>query len=126
MKWPARAICSCCGSFDWTWQAPSGQATVASWIVTRHAFLPGFEAPYVVLTARLSDQPDLLIPGGYDGPSDGTGLLIGGLLTVAYHDVITEDGPWTLLRWRRTDVEDTGDTGDTGDLRTARHGSYGS
>lgn len=104
-RWPARAICNGCGSFDWSWQRPSGQATVASWIVTRHAFLPGFEAPYVVLTARLAEQPDLLIPGGYHGPPDGTGLHIGGPLTVGYHDVTTDDGPWTLLRWRRSDLE---------------------
>lgn len=102
-RFPARAMCNRCGSFDWSWQAASGRARVASWIVTRHAFLPGFEAPYVVLTARLDEQPDLLIPGGYDGPSDGAGLSIGASLSVAYHDVDTDDGPWTLLRWRRTD-----------------------
>lgn len=102
-RWPARAICYRCGSFDWSWQQPSGRATVASWIVTRHAFLPGFDAPYVVLTARLTEQPDLLIPGGYDGPPDGTGLQVGGSLTVAYHDVTTDGGPWTLLRWRLSD-----------------------
>ena len=49
-------------------------ATIASWIVTHHAFLPGFEAPYVVLTVRLAEQDDLLLPGGYDGPADDAGL----------------------------------------------------
>jgi hypothetical protein len=73
--------------------------------VTRHAFLPGFEAPYVVLTARLAEQPDLLLPGGYDGPPDGAGLRVGAQLSVAYHDVQTDDGSWTLLGWRRTDDE---------------------
>lgn len=104
-RFPARAMCNKCGSFDWTWDSPSGHATVASWTVTRHAFLPGFEAPYVVLTARLDEQADLLIPGGYYGPTDGDGLWVGAPLTVAYHDVQTADGPWTLLRWRRTDAE---------------------
>lgn len=104
-RWPARAICGQCGDFAWSWQPPSGVATVASWIVTRHVFLPGFNAPYVVLTARLAEQHDLLLPGGYDGPADGAGLRIGAPLTVAFHDVQTADGPWTLLRWRPTNVE---------------------
>ena len=104
-RWPARAICNRCGSFDWSWQQPSGRATVASWIVTRHAFLPGFQAPYVVLTARLSEQPDIVIPGGYDGPPDGTGLRIDAALTVGFHDVQTDAGSYTLLHWCRTERE---------------------
>jgi uncharacterized OB-fold protein len=102
-RWPARAMCNACGSFDWSWQQPSGQATVAGWIVTRHAFLPGFEAPYVVLSARLAEQPDIVIPGGYDGPTDGAGLRIGAGLTVGFHDVHAEGGSYTLLCWRRTE-----------------------
>jgi uncharacterized OB-fold protein len=107
-RWPARAICNACGSFNWSWQAPSGQATVAGWIVTMHAFLPGFEAPYVVLSARLAEQPDIVLPGGYDGPTDGAGLRIGAELTVGFHDVQAEGDPYTLLRWRRTESEGGG------------------
>jgi uncharacterized OB-fold protein len=104
-RWPARAICNGCGGFDWSWQPASGRATVASWVVTRHAFLPGFEAPYVVLTARLAEQPDLLLPGGFDGPGDGAGLRIGALLQVGFHDIETDEGPCTLLRWAVADHE---------------------
>ncbi len=96
LRWPPRAICGECGGFDWEWQAASGRATVASWIVNRHAFGDAFPSPYVVVTARLDEQDDILMPGGYDGPGDGAGLAIGAPIVIDYEE--TEG--FTLLRWR--------------------------
>jgi uncharacterized OB-fold protein len=101
LRWPPRAICGACASFEWAWQATSGRAKVVSWIVNHHPFGEGVPSPYVVVTARLDDQDDILIPGGYSGPPDGEGLAIGATLTVDYEDVEVEDGrTGTLLRWR--------------------------
>src|SRR5581483_1309903 len=66
-RWPARAICNRCGSLEADWAAASGRATVASWIVNHHSFSPAFASPYVVVLARLEEQDDLLLPGGYGG-----------------------------------------------------------
>ena len=99
-RWPARAICNRCASFDWRWEPAGGRGTVASWIVTRHAFLPGFEAPYAVLTVRLDEQEDLLLPGSFAGAADDAALAIGAAVTVAFDDVAGADPPRSLLGWR--------------------------
>jgi uncharacterized OB-fold protein len=107
-RWPARAICNRCASFDWAWEPASGSGTIASWIVTRHAFLPGFPAPYVVLTVRLREQDDLLLPGSYAGPADDPGLGVDVPVVVAFDDAAKNTGentagadpPRSLLGWR--------------------------
>lgn len=96
-RWPARALCNRCGSLDWSWAAASGRGTVASWIVNHHAFGDGLPAPYVVLLVALVEQDDILVPGGYDGPPDGSDLAIGLPLLVGFDD--TDGSP--RLRWRR-------------------------
>jgi uncharacterized protein len=101
LRWPPRALCGQCGSLEWEWQPTSGRATVASWIVNHHAFGDAFASPYVVVTARLDEQDDILVPGGYEGRSDGDGLVMGAALTAGYEDVEDDGGrSWTLLRWR--------------------------
>lgn len=99
-RWPARAICNRCSSFDWKWHPVSGEATVASWVVTHHAFMPGFEAPYAVLTVRLAEQDDLLLIGSFDGPADDPGLRIGAAVTATYDDIQGPEESQTLLRWK--------------------------
>jgi uncharacterized OB-fold protein len=91
-RWPARAICNRCGSFEWSWQPASGQGSVASWIVTHHSFNPVFVAPYVTVLVRLDEDNDILIPGGWDGqaPVEGQAVVAG------FQDVA--DGV-TLLQW---------------------------
>lgn len=69
-RWPARAICGQCGSFETTWTVLSGRGTVASWIVNHHAFSAAFASPYPVVTVRLLEQPDLLLVGSFEGPID--------------------------------------------------------
>ena len=74
---------------------------MASWIVNHHPFGDAFPSPYVVVTGRLDEQDDILIPGGYAGPPDGTGLVMGAPLTAGYEDVEGEDGRvWTVVRWQ--------------------------
>jgi uncharacterized OB-fold protein len=94
-------LCGSCGSCEWDWTAASGRATVASWIVNHHPFGAAFPLPYTVVTARLQDQADILVPGGYTGPADGSGLTMGAALDVEFEDLTDDDGvSWTLLRWR--------------------------
>ena len=101
LRWPPRALCSRCGSLDWSWVTASGRATVASWIVTRHQFSEAFEVPYVVVMARLDEQDDILVPGAYGGAPDGDDVRIGRRLVAAFDDVAVPDGadPVSLLRW---------------------------
>jgi uncharacterized protein len=101
LRWPARAICGRCGSLDWHWQQVSGRARVASWVVNRHPFVPGFETPYVVVAARLDEQDNLFVPGGYTGDGDGTGLSIGLDVVATFEDVVDEDGQaFSRIVWR--------------------------
>ncbi len=101
LRWPARAICNRCGSLDWSWAAASGRATVASWIVSHHAFSDAFAVPYVVVLARLDDQDDILIPGAYGGDADDPRLRVGQRVVVTFDDVAAPEGadPVSLLRW---------------------------
>jgi hypothetical protein len=46
---------------------------------------------------RLADQDDLLLPGGWDGAPDGSGLRIGLDVTAGFADA---EKDLTLLRWR--------------------------
>jgi uncharacterized protein len=99
-RWPPRAMCNRCGSFEGAWQRASGRGTVASWVVTHHAFLPGFATPYVVVTVRLAEQDDLLLPGGYAGRPDDPRLVVGAAVVVGFEDVADGNGRVALLRWR--------------------------
>jgi uncharacterized OB-fold protein len=101
-RWPPRAICNRCGSFDARWEQVSRRGTVASWIVNHHAFDPAKPSPYVVVMVRLAEQDDLLLPGAYAGPADGADLAVGApVLAELEHVEATENGePATLLRWR--------------------------
>jgi uncharacterized OB-fold protein len=101
-RWPARALCNRCRSFEWGWQSASGDGTIASWIITHHAFLPGFAAPYAVLTVRLQEQDDLLLPGSYAGAADDPRLGIGVRVRVGFEDLPESDvtvPPRALLCW---------------------------
>jgi uncharacterized OB-fold protein len=62
-RFPPTTICARCRSRDWSWIDVSGRGTVASWIVTRHAFLPVPDVPYVVALVRLAEHPELVMYG---------------------------------------------------------------
>ena len=93
-RFPPRAICNRCGSFDHAWEPPSGRGTVASWIVNHHAFSADFAPPYAVVTVRLDDQDDVLVVGSFAGAIHdlATGLPV----RAVFDDVV--DGV-TLLSW---------------------------
>ncbi|MEU6422902.1 Zn-ribbon domain-containing OB-fold protein [Streptomyces spiralis] len=91
-RWAPRAMCSGCGGFTWSWETAGGRGTVASWTVSHRAFLPGRPTPYVVLLVRLEEGEDLILPGGWDGPADGTGLRVGLPVVAGYHDLETAAG----------------------------------
>lgn len=101
-RWPARAICNRCSSFESTWTPVSGRGDVVSWVVNRHAFTADFESPYAVLTVRLAEQRDVAMLGSYVGALDA--LRIGLPVEAVFDDVVDADGTtFTLLSWRAAD-----------------------
>jgi uncharacterized OB-fold protein len=64
-RFPPRAICGRCHSFDSTWTATRGLGRVTSWITTHQVFAPAYrgEVPYHVVQVALDEQPDLILPG---------------------------------------------------------------
>ena len=99
-RFPQRAVCNRCASFDFEWEAASGDGTVASWVVNHHAFSDDFTTPYVVLTVRLAEQHDMLVIGSYRGAADeiATGMPV----RAVFDDVA--DGV-TLLSWESRQPE---------------------
>jgi len=102
LRWPPRAMCGSCGSFSWRWTPASGRGLVASWIVNRHPFFPGMAVPSVVVTVRLGDADDVLIPGGWAGSPDGSGLRVGLPVQVGFAE--NSEGV-VLLVWGADDTE---------------------
>jgi len=99
-RFPPRAICNRCGSFDYAWETASGKGSVAAWVVNHHAFSDDFTTPYVVLTVRLAEQDDVFVIGSYRGAS---GDVSTGLPVRAVFDDIA-DGV-TLLSWESAQAE---------------------
>jgi len=66
-RWPARAICNRCWSFDAEWVRMSGRGVVKSWITTHQVFSRAFqdEAPYAVILVQLDEQADLQMIGRF-------------------------------------------------------------
>ena len=72
LRWPARAICNRCASFDAEWIASSGRGLVSSWIRTHQVFAPAYRerVPYVVLRVELVAQADIRLIGGWRSDRD--------------------------------------------------------
>jgi len=68
-RWPARAVCGRCQSFDATWTAVSGMGRVASWVTTHQVFAPAYRdaVPYDVVEVVLDEQDDLRMIGNLVG-----------------------------------------------------------
>ena len=64
-RFPPRALCGSCRSFDSTWTATQGLGRVTSWITTHQVFAPAYrsEVPYHVVQVSLDEQADLILPG---------------------------------------------------------------
>lgn len=71
LRWPARAICNRCRSFDAEWIALSGRGTIKSWIRTHQRFHPAFadDLPYVTLLVAVEEQDDIQIIGALADPA---------------------------------------------------------
>ncbi|MDB5396337.1 MAG: hypothetical protein JWM91_3843 [Rhodospirillales bacterium] len=69
-RWPARAICNHCHSFDTDWLAVSARGTVTSWVRTHQAFMRAFqdEIPYAVIQVQLDEQDDIQMIGRLADP----------------------------------------------------------
>ena len=67
------------------------------------ALLP---VPYVVLLVRLDDQSDILMPGSYEGPTDGQDLEVGLPVRVGFVDFDDGGEGFSLPTWSRA-VEGT-------------------
>jgi uncharacterized OB-fold protein len=72
LRWPARAICNRCGSFEAEWIACAGQGVVSSWIRTHQVFAPAYRdrVPYVVVRIALAEQADIRLIGGWPSERD--------------------------------------------------------
>ena len=99
-RFPSRAVCNRCGSFDHEWEAASGDGTVASWVMNHHAFSNDFETPYAVVCVRLAEQDDLLVIGSYRGTPDDLSSAMP--VRAVFDDVA--DGV-TLLAWESVERE---------------------
>jgi uncharacterized OB-fold protein len=64
-RWPPRALCGRCRSFECEWARVSGTGRVTSWITTHQIFSPAYrdDVPYHVIQVALDEQPDLILPG---------------------------------------------------------------
>jgi uncharacterized OB-fold protein len=104
-RWPPRAICNRCGSFDAAWEPVSGRGTIAGWIVNHHTFSADFPSPYAVMLVRLEEQDDCKLVGSFRGDVDAlrTGLPV----RAVFDDVA--DGvtllAWEQAAWEQTDGE---------------------
>ena len=104
-RWPPRAMCNACTSFDWSWIPASGDGAIASWTVSHRSLQPERTAPYVVVLVRLAEAENLLLPGSWAGSDDGTDLAVGLPVHVHFLDYPTDgqgqDAPtgFTLLGW---------------------------
>lgn len=72
LRWPARAICNRCASFDAGWVACDGAGVVSSWIRTHQVFAPAYRdrVPYVVVRVELVAQGDIRLIGGWRADRD--------------------------------------------------------
>lgn len=64
-RFPPRALCGSCRTFESTWTPTRGLGRVTSWITTHQIFAPAYggEVPYHVVQVALDEQPDLILPG---------------------------------------------------------------
>ena len=97
-RWPARAICPRCQSWESDWITAAGTGTLVTWTVVDHAIGPAWKAraPYVIGRIRLTDAPEAVLTG--DVIDCSRELLAAGLQLEA---VFTDESPeHTLLDWR--------------------------
>ena len=84
-RWPARAICNRCHSFDARWEAPSGRGRIVSWIVAHQPFsaAPVGGGPFVVASVALEEQDDLVLLGNLIEGEPGADVRVRAVFPVA-------------------------------------------
>lgn len=107
LRWPARAICDRCASFDAVWVACSGRGVVSSWIRTHQVFAPAFRdrVPYVVVRVALAERPGIRMIGGWQSPRDP---VVGEAVRARF---APRPGGSTVLDWEPVDGESAGTAG---------------
>jgi len=72
LRWPPRALCNRCRSFDAHWERLSGRGRLVSWVRTHQVFAPAYrdEVPYRTVQVALLEQDDILVIGGWQGGDD--------------------------------------------------------
>lgn len=72
LRWPARAICNRCASFEHAWRAVEPGGIVTSWIRNHQVFAPAWKdrVPYVVVQVSLAIQADIRMIGGWQSDRD--------------------------------------------------------
>lgn len=73
LRFPARAYCHLCRGREWHWQEVRPTGRVLSWIVNHQPFLPDAPVPYTVVMVRLTDAPDCVMVGGWQGGREPVG-----------------------------------------------------
>jgi uncharacterized protein len=102
-RWPPRAMCGDCGSFESSWQPVSGNGVVVSWIRTHHAFLPGFRAPYETVFVRIDEADDIVLPGTWFGEGEPR---TGQAVRARFDDIEQPEGERvTLLGWQPATID---------------------
>jgi hypothetical protein len=93
-RWPPRAVCNACHSFEASWVQASGRGRVVSWVRTHQVFLPAFrdEVPYTVIQVALEEQPDVCMIGRLRGGAEPrAGLAVRAVFTDAAPEVALVD-----------------------------------
>jgi len=72
LRWPPRAICNRCHSFDATWGEVPRNGRIVAWTRTHQVFAPAFrdDVPYVNVQVALDEQDDILMIGGWCGEGE--------------------------------------------------------
>lgn len=97
---PPAPVCPNCLGRDLTPETVSGRATVATYTINHHPWIPGFDPPYVVAIVELEEQPGLRLMTNIVECSPGE-VAIGMSVEVVFEDT-GEDGVFLpLFRPRR-------------------------
>ena len=97
LRWPPRALCHRCRSFEHEWIALSGRGRVVSHVRTHQVFAPAWrdDVPYEVVTVALDEQEDLQLVGRLEGARAEGGLPVRARF-------VQVDPEHALLHWEPT------------------------
>lgn len=93
LSWVPYPACRTCLSEDQEWTKVSGDATVWSWTVVHRETMTAFglDVPYVVVLAKLVEEPQPCIVTGNLLGADVDAISIGMPIKVVYEDIPEED-----------------------------------